>query len=109
MLVELMIAQMCAGTVGMEHQACVKAVEAATIQYRVKQDVGTVEKKTGDILEKQVAEVTGKTALAVTLFTAKVIRYKEVSANLVRERGIQPSVNAQVTEHTGKLTFNWSF
>lgn len=109
MLIEMMIAQICVGTVGSEREACSKAIEAATIQYAVKQNVGTAESKAADIVESQVAAVTGKKALAITLYTAKVIRDKEVSANIVRERGRMPSTNLTAGPGKGSFMFSWSF
>lgn len=86
-----------------------KAVEAASIQYNIKAPVGSTEKATVDFVERKVETVTGKEALAVVLFTAKVVRDKEVSGNLIRERGKMPATNMSVGQGKGRVTFSWSF
>lgn len=108
-MLEMLIAQACSGMVGMERDACAKAMEAVSVQYSIKQDVGSAEKATRDIVQKKVETVTGKEALAITLFTVKVVRDREVSANIVREKGKMPAVNTSVGEKNGKVTLSWSF
>lgn len=109
MLLEMMIAQICVGTAGSEREACTKAVEATAIQYSIARDVKNAESKAGDAIERELAEVTGDKVLAITLYTAKVIRDREVSANVIRERGRMPSTNLTATKNSGRVTFSWSF
>lgn len=109
MIVEMLIAQMCVGLAGQEHSACVNAAEAAAIHYHVKQDVGTAERATADLVQRKVESVTGKEVAAIGLFTAKAIRDKEVSARLTKGGDGMPSINATAGKEKGSLTFGWSF
>lgn len=109
MLIELFIAQACIGSSGMNHDACSKALEAAAVQYEVKQNVNDTETKVTKIVEKKVETVTGKEFLAVTLFAAKAYKEKQVSTRVVREDGIIPSINTSLGLGNGKITFGWSF
>jgi hypothetical protein len=109
MLLEMLIAQACVGIHGMERDACIKALQAASIQYNIQEPVKKTERATRDIVQRKVESITGKEVLAVGLFTAKVMRDKEVSANLVREKGKMPSVNMSAGQTSGKVTFSWGF
>lgn len=109
MLFEMLIAQLCLSTPLGYRPACSKAVEAASVQYEIKQGATTAEKRTADFIERRVETVTGRETLAVVLFTAKVFKDQEVSTNLVRERGKMPSVNLGGTKERGRIMFTWSF
>jgi hypothetical protein len=109
MLIEFMITQACVGLYGNQHAACIKAVEAASLQYNVKQSTANVEDKATKIAQSKAVSVTGPEVLAVTLFTAKVIKDREVSTLLIKNNGAMPSINTTVRSNGGQFTFGWGF
>lgn len=109
MLLEMITAQVCLELEGDRREACHRAIEAATVQHTAVRDVRAVEDKAVDLAKSRLTAVTGERALAVTLYVAKVIRDKEVSANLVRPNGQMPSTSVRAGENGYRVNFSWSF
>lgn len=110
MLIELLIAQLCStASVGIDRNACVKAAEAFSIQYKIKSDASSGEKIIGDAVEKKVENLTGKDLLAALAFTAKIAHDKSLSTRIVKENGIIPSINATAGIGNGSVTLGWRF
>lgn len=109
MLLELVIAQACIGLSGQPHEACLKAVQAASIQYGVSDSVGNAEKVVTKTVESKVSELTGPKALAVIAFTAKVVHDKQVAIQFSRSNGKMPSVVTTFDRTSGRVLFGWGF
>ena len=109
MLIELLIAQMCVGYSGVDHEACYKAAEATLIEAEVSQSVKSAEHKISTSAQHKVTNVAGKEVLAISLFAAKAIKDKEVSGKLTRNKGFVPSTNVSAGKDSGKVSFGWEF
>lgn len=109
MLVELMIAQVCTGMVGNQHDACMKASEAVSLQYNVTQSASNAENKATELAKNKAVSLTGPEVLAITLFTAKILKTKEISSVLMRNNGTMPSISTTLKLDYGRVTFGWSF
>lgn len=109
MLIELLIAQACAQTIGQDHTACVKAFEALGVQTNVSRDIASAEQKIGLEAYRTVEQVTGQTALGVIGLTAKIAREKSLTIPVNRQDGALPSIQSTFGINGGTLNINWRF
>lgn len=113
MLVEALIAHVCAGLVGQQYEACHKALEAAGLQSNVTQSINTVEDGTKMYVTAKattaVQSVGIEKEVGATLYLVKVARDKRVEYHLIRNDGIIPDVTTGASLTGGSLSLHWSF
>jgi hypothetical protein len=110
MLVEMMIAQACLNMSGPAHEACAKAIEAASVQTHIAQDVKDVELRSTALAYNMAASVTGKEALVISAFAVKVVRDKSVTLPIKKNpSGMVPSVTPTLGVDTSSLYLGWKF
>lgn len=110
MLVELAIAQICAGLPNLDYQACAKALEATSLQCNLKQDVDSFEKATYTYVYKKTSNVTGERVLIISGVALKVIRERAISYPLIKNpNGLVPAVTPSVSQKSGKIELRWKF
>lgn len=110
MLVSMMIAQVCAGMVGSELQACSKALEAAGVQSGVTQNAQRLEDYSSQYVIRHVTSVTGDKVWIVVGTAARVVRDRSISYPIKRNpSGIIPSVVPTIGVGSGTVNFGWRF
>lgn len=110
MLLETLIAQACASLFVSQQEACHKALEAASKQVGVYQQVDLAERRVGDIAVAKVQNMTGRRPLEVVGVILKVYRDKSITYPIRRNPdGLIPSVLPSVGLDGGSINLGWRF
>jgi len=108
MLMKLFIIQVCLNVSGTYNSACKHAVEASAMQSHIQQDVIIYEKRTLNLLQKEVSSVTGKQFIATVGTLAKMYKDKSIQYKVIRSpKGLMPSLEARAQIGGGAVNLGW--